>query len=395
MPRFKNILLVAALLVTAGTLAAAQKRKAAPAHVPKPNPALLRDRQKVLTTRPLLMGYCLEDARGLRSIEEFGDQMTVLAPQSFSVEADGVVRGAVSAPLAELAARKKLPVMPLVVNSGFDRKIAATILRSPKLQERTASYLAYLAARENFVGWQIDFERVDVADKARYSAFIRRVAAKLHRDGRILSVAVTPRFSDNFPDNRPVGFRTGEWGAPFDYHALAKSADFLVLMTYDQHTSATPPGPVAGYDWVRAALDYAAPRVPHQKLVLGLPLYGREWVQTPMGLISRSMNSETLGPLLSLPEIQAQWHERWRAPWIEFQQDPDTHTVWFDDLRSYQEKLALVMEYGLRGVAAWRLGFERPDFWQAAAWLRSGHDLSGKEPEEPNPSNSRASDASK
>ena len=256
--------------------------------------------------------------------------------------------------------------------------------------------MAYLAKRENFVGWQIDFERVDAADKTRYVAFIRRVAAKLHRDGRLLSVAVTPRFSDDFPDKRQVEFRTGKWGAPFDYRALASVADFFVLMTYDQHTSWTPPGPVAGYAWVRAAIDYAASRVPHEKLVLGLPLYGREWVQTPFGLISRSMNSETLGPLLSLPEIQAQWHERWRTPWIEFRRDPDTHTVWFDDLRSYQEKLALVREYGLRGVAAWRLGFEQPDFWKATAeWMRTPSEQSAKGVEESGPSNSPTSTASK
>ena len=43
-------------------------------------------------------------------------------------------------------------------------------------------------------------------------------------------------------------------------------------MAYDQHTPLTPPGPVAGYDWVKAALDYAVRRVPRSKLLLGLPL---------------------------------------------------------------------------------------------------------------------------
>ena len=139
MPRFKNIFLAAALLVTSGTLAATKKRRTVPAPAPKPNPALVRDRQKVMGARPLLMGYFIEDLRGLRSIENFGDQMTVLAPQSFTVEADGVVHGAVPPPLAELAARKRLPLMPLVVNSGFDRKVASNILRSATLQERAAS----------------------------------------------------------------------------------------------------------------------------------------------------------------------------------------------------------------------------------------------------------------
>ncbi len=372
MPRFKDICLVAVLVLASGTTLAAPERKPAHARASKPNPALVRDRQKVKDSRPLAICYYIEDSRALQSIENYADQMTVLAPQSFTMDGEGIVRGTVPPSLMELARRKGLPVMPVVVNPRFDRDIASAVLSSPKLQERAASFLAYLARRENFVGWQLDLEHLDPADKARYSAFVRRVAAKLHRDGRLLSVAVTPRFSDDFPDAPASGFRTGEWGAPFDYRRLAESADFIILMAYDQHTSATPPGPVAGYDWVRAALDYAAERVSRHRLVLGIPFYGREWVATPHGLISRSMTFETLRVVLERPGIEVRWHERWRTPWFEYDDEPDTHTVWFDDRRSYEEKLALVREYRLRGFAAWRLGTESPDFWLAAANGRRG-----------------------
>lgn len=362
-PRKSLLLVVAALMVCAQFIAAQQR--ATPKKTSKSSSHGAP--HKVLMKRPLVIGYYVEDSRGLQSVEENAALIQLISPQGFTLEADGVVRGSVPPRLAALAERKRLPLMPLVVNPGFDRNLASNILRNPKLQERTASYLAYLARRGNFAGWQIDLEHIDPADMIHYSAFVKRVAVKLHRDGRILSVAVTPRFSDSFPDNRDVPYRTGEWGAPFDYRALGAAADFVVLMAYDQHTSATPPGPVAGYGWVRAALEYAITRIPPTKLVLGIPLYGREWVETPIGRISRSMNYQTLTPLLERPDIVEQWNELWRAPWVEYREEPDTHTVWFENRRSIEEKLGLVRQYRLRGIAAWRVGLEHPDFWTATA----------------------------
>lgn len=396
MPRSKNILWAVALVLVAGALIAAPDRKAARARASERVHAPARHRQRVVSARPLVVCYYVEDSRGLRSIEENADHITLLSPQSFALDADGIVNGSIPLPVAALAERKQLPLMPLVVNPEFDRETGSKVLRSPALQERAASYLAYLARRGNLVGWQLDLENLDPADKPHYSAFVRRVAAKLHRDGRLLSVAVTPRFSDSFPDDRDVDFRTGKWGAPFDYRALAASADFIVVMAYDQHTSATPPGPVAGYDWVRAAIVYAATRVPPHKLVLGVPLYGREWVETPFGRISRSMNYETLGPLLERPDIEKQWHEAWRTPWVQYRDEPDTHTVWFDNRRSLEEKLNLAREFGLRGIAAWRVGIEGPDFWSSISeWAAAESSRAAGEPHQTRGQHRRSSRSSK
>jgi spore germination protein YaaH len=354
------------VLLAASALVAAEppEVKSAPGRA---NPRLLRERRRILGARPLAMYYSTEDTSGLAAVEKNAALITLLGPQCFRVDSDGIVRGAVPAALAELAQRLELPVMPLLVNPGFDRSIASSLLRDPRKQERAASYLAYLANRENFSGWQLDLEYIDPADKARYSAFVRRVAAKLHRDGRLLSLAVTPRFSDQYPDTRDAEFRTGEWGAPFDLRALGRAVDFIVLMTYDHHGTTTPPGPVAGYEWARAAIEYAARRVPPQKLVMGIPFYSREWVETAHGMLSRSLNFSSLQALLGRPEVQIQWDERWRAPWLQFREGTEVHTVWFDDRRSYQEKLELVRRYRLRGFAAWRLGTEDPEFWDVAS----------------------------
>lgn len=355
-----------ALLLTANLLQAGQMPGAGK-EAGKQAISLSAARQRVMGTRPLAMYYYVDDSRGLKSLSEHAAEVTVVGPACFWVDTEGVVHGEMSRSLAAAAQQARLPVMPLLTNLGFDRPTASAVLRNPKIQERAVTYLAYLAKRDNYVGWQLDLEFIDPADKPLYTRFVQRAAARLHRDGRLLSIAVVPRFSDNFPDTRAVEFRTGEWGAPYDFRAIGQVVDFMVLMTYDHHGSSTPPGPVAGHAWMKQALDYAAHRVPRQKLLLGIPFYGREWVETASGTLSRSLTYGDIRPLLARPGLEVQWDTRWRAPWFQYREGPELHTVWFDDSRSYKEKLQLMREYNLRGFAAWRLGTEDPRFWPVAA----------------------------
>jgi spore germination protein YaaH len=321
-------------------------------------------REQVLNATPLAMLYYSNDSLGLASLEAHAGAMTVLAPQCYGLDHSGTLHGQLPASVLDVTRGAGLPLMPLVTNPKFDRATAHALLHNAKAQERAVESLGELAERDQYVGWQLDFENIDPADKVSYTRFVARVAARLHRDHHLLSVAVVPRFSDTFPDSLTPGFHTSEWGAAYDFHALGREADFLALMAYDQHTPATPPGPVAGYDWVQAALDYAVRRVPSSKLLLGLPLYGREWAATSRGTTSHSLAYKDLGPFLEDPASERHWDDLLRATWFQLREGETQRIAWFDDARSLREKLKLIQLYHLRGYAAWRLGVEDPEFWQ-------------------------------
>ena len=321
-------------------------------------------RARVLGALPLRMFYYFDDTRGFESLQAHASGITVLAPQCFMIDADGFIHGALS-PRALAAARDvKVAVMPLVFNQGFDRPTVTTLLHSKAAQERAVDYMAYLAKRDNVVGFQIDLENIDPADRGLFSQFVSRAAARLHYDGRLLSVAVTPRFSDATPGAHRRGeISTGEWSAAFDYGALSRYADFITLMTYDHSTRTGPPGPIAGYEWVKSALQYAVLRVPRTKLLLGIPLYGREWTANDEGSTSRSLTSKDVRELIERPEVTVQWNAKWRSPWFEYKDGSAIRTVWYEDSRSLKEKISLMRQFQLRGFAAWRLGDEGAEFW--------------------------------
>jgi spore germination protein YaaH len=349
------------------SLAAAQNPAASAKPAGKPVSAMVKARWHVLGAHPLEMYYYSEGPQGIESLEQHAAQMTIIAPQSYSVDEEGFVRGEVPPEILEIAMRAKVAVMPLVVNPGFDRDTASALLHSRRAQQRAVAYLASIAKRNNFVGWQLDLEYIDPEDKSYYTQFARRVAARLHREGRLLSIAVVPRFSDVYPDLDPSReFHSGEWGAPYDFRALGRVVDFMTLMTYDHHSRATPPGPVAGYDWVKAALDYATERVPRQKILLGIPFYGREWTQSGDETSARTLTFEDAQDQMEQLRVESLWDERWRTPWFQYSDDSGMHTGWYEDSKSLEVKLELMREYRLRGFAAWRLGVEDPAFWSLA-----------------------------
>lgn len=366
---FLKIFAVCAALATVAALVCAAQEKVRPAANPRPeNLHLAQMRRRILKARPLAMYYLMSDTRGMESLAEHASQITVVAPQSYWVEKDGVATGDLPSPLKEVAARTRLPVMPLIFNRGFDRGTVTALLHDPEAQRRAVAYMAYHAWRENLVGFQIDIENIDPADRQLFTAFVRAAADRLHQEGRLLSVALVPKFSDQFPrPDLPDHPTMGEWAAAYDYRALGKIADFVTLMTYDHFNRSTPAGPIAGYGWVKKALAYAEERIPPQKLLLGIPLYGREWTEAGDSISSRSLTAEMVHELRRRWRTRTQWDEQWRSPWFQVKRGRTTHTVWFENAESWSQKLNLVRDDRLRGFAAWRLGFEGPEFWSLEA----------------------------
>jgi spore germination protein YaaH len=324
-------------------------------------PALKLMRKQVMAARPLALYYTTGGAFGLNSIEQHASDMTILAPQSYWLDQNGHIQGSIPAPTMDAARQSGLPVMALLYNQDFNRRVATVLLHDRRLQKTVISNLAEIARNEDLLGFQLDLENIDPADINRYSRFVHDAAREFHQDGRMLSVAVVPRFLDSVP---------GQWAAAYDYSALASAADFLTLMAYDNSGRLGQPGPIAGYNWVRNALEYARTHVPTDKLLLGIALYGREWRDDGRSLQARTMPFPETQALLNRLSLTPRWNERHRSPWFEYRTSGTVNRVWYENARSIQEKLRLLDEYRLRGFAAWRLGMEDPRIWSMITAMR-------------------------
>lgn len=326
-----------------------------------PNLALKSMRDRVTAARPLAMYYTSGGTFGLDSIEQHASDMTILAPQCYWLDQNGNVQGGIPATTMDAARQSGLPVMALLYNEDFSRRVASVVLHNRDLQKTIIRKLADIARKEGLLGFQLDLENIDPNDINLYTRFVQDAAKEFHLDGRMLSVAVVPRFLDSVP---------GQWAAAYDYPALAQAVDFMTLMAYDNSGRLGQPGPIAGYNWVRNTLEYARSRVPTDKILLGIALYGREWSDDGHSLQARTMPFPETQALLNRLSLSPRWDEKHRSPWFEYHTSGTVNRVWYENARSIQEKLRLLEEYRLRGFAAWRLGMEDPGIWSMVTALR-------------------------
>lgn len=336
-----------------------------------------------------------DDPESLASLRRHAASLTHVSPTWLRLDAQGCLTGTVQAEVMELCRERGVALVPLVVNEGFKAEVAAAILEDPARRRRAAEELARFAERHGVAGINLDFEGPFGRWRHHYSEFVEELARLLHGTGRQLSVDVVCQTGPPHPVEalgpEPEAASApwvASWAEPYDYAALARAADYLVLMGYDFHARLSEPGPVGPVWWLRRVLEYTLRVVPASKVVLGLPFYGRRWVSAEAMAESewrprdpatyempRSAKEAGFEPAAGLSYTQAAEemakatrsgrHPQEGSPWGAYRrEDGRLVVVHYDDAESLAGKLSLVDEYGLAGCAFWRLGQEDPGIWQ-------------------------------
>uniref|UniRef100_A0A182PFM1 chitinase n=1 Tax=Anopheles epiroticus TaxID=199890 RepID=A0A182PFM1_9DIPT len=170
---------------------------------------------------------------------------------------------------------------------------------------------------------------------------------------------------------------------------ISKSFHFLNVMVYDMHGAWDSycginaplyrgPADTTGKQVqlnVNASIQYwLAQGAPAEKLVLGIPLYGRSFTLANAGntqVGAPAVGGGTPGPYTGEPGVMGYNEfceklqtESWDLRWSEEQQVPyavrNNQWLGYDDLRSVQLKVKFLLEQGLGGAMVWSL--ETDDF---------------------------------
>jgi len=312
----------------------------------------------------LALFYCTNDPSSLQSLENHSSQVSLISPTWFVVGPAGHLRSTLDPALVNRAQAQGIPLMPLLANENFQPQIAHLVLSDPQIQSEVVGKLMDLALVNHLYGVELDFEGVGPADRAAYARFAHRLAVQLHGNHLKLGVAVPAPLASTPPVESkadPAGkpWPLSDQSEGFDYHALGEAADFVSLMTYEQHTGAGNPGPVAGLPWVDACIRKVLEWIPAGKVLLGVPLYYRDW----FGKSVREGGFLEAASLASKWRGRIEYDRREGAPSIKFQDEQGLHTLWFENAKSLRKKVKLVGRYRLLGFSAWRLGLEDPAAW--------------------------------
>ena len=286
--------------------------------------------------------------------------MSSVSPWAFGLDDDANVvplmqagvdqRSASEQRLREAGARL-LPTVANYRDGKWQYPPVAAMLHDQGRLHRHVQALVDLAVGQHWAGVTIDYEELRATDREAFTTFVQALADALHSRGLDLSVDVFAKTTDQGYDER---------NQAQDYAAIGAVADEVRLMTYDYHWSTSAPGPIAPSDWVTSVLDYARSRIPADKILLGVPLYGYDW----SGGVGRPMSWAEIYDLAREQHATVQWDQSSQSPWFTYTDASGAaHQVWFENAYSSDTKFQLARRHGIRGIFLWMFGREDALIW--------------------------------
>src|SRR5215472_8050963 len=189
----------------------------------------------------VLLLYLVNRPDSIASFRQHADKVSIVAPQTFYMDAQGFIQGEAPAEVLRIAREKRVAVMPLVVNRGFKQPLMHTLLDSPESRARAIRYLVYYALRDGYLGFQFDYENIHYTYRDKFTVFFGEAAREFHKHGLELSAAVVGRQNDSRNSNSPGGY--DNWSGIYDYSSIGKVADYISVMAYAEHGNTSDPGP--------------------------------------------------------------------------------------------------------------------------------------------------------
>lgn len=317
---------------------------------------------------------------GVASVDSFmshKDKIDIIEPTWYQIDQDGLVTGEPQPKVLRAAKDAHISVVPLFAIFDHDKIHALT--NDQKAQDEMNKAFVRECKEHGYDGVNLDIEDVMWTDRDALSALVKKTADVLHKEHLQVQIDVVPNAPGHAGETAYSKWIFEEWRLGYDLKALAESVDLLCLMTYDEHTHWTTPGPVGGWLWTKENLDYALKVVPKEKLSLGIAIYGYHWYTGDPGLNEKVKKPNVTSDFISGPglallqktyDAKVQWDEIDHTPWFWFYRDHMREYVYYTDKRAFADRYQLAKENGIQGICSWDLGDEVPEVWDAVPGKR-------------------------
>ena len=273
--------------------------------------------------------------------------------------------------------RREHPGLKLYISIagyGYDRPYQA-IVQSPEMIAKFVGSCVGFMKINGFDGIDLDWEYPKPAQKGAFTALLTEFRNQLDalglENGRRLGLTIAA----------PAGSQVRSYDLP----AIAPLLDGINLMAYDYYGTWIP---VTGFnaplfvprdDPQKLSVDvsvqvYLSAGVPPEKLILGIPFYGRGWADVspandglfqPYGGPAQGALAKGTFDYRELREkyidvYPRHWEEMAQAAWLY---DPVSRTmISYDDPQIVGLKATYARQHGLGGVMIWQIAGDDPDF---------------------------------
>ncbi len=297
-------------------------------------------------------------------VKNTNNSVNIISPNYFDLDENGSLKitNKLQSSFIKEMHKEGIKVVPFLSNH-WDRSIGQKALSN---KEKLVNDIVKAIEKYDLDGVNVDIENLSHTDKDDHTAFIKLLREKLPK-GKQVSVAVAAN---------PKNLQTG-WHGSYDYKELARYSDYLMLMAYDESWEGSNAGPVASISFVEKSIQSILSQgVSKDKIVLGIPFYGRIWksdgtfkgrgvsnnkidelIKKYNGTVSFDSNSQSPKATITIPKGEK------ITVGYNTTLDAGNYTIWFENEKSIKEKLKLVQKYDLKGTGSWSIGQESKDTW--------------------------------
>ncbi len=291
-----------------------------------------------------------EAADNLESLISATKGVNVISPTWFSItDVSGAISSLATEKYVIKAQELGLEVWALV--NDFNTEVNMKELLSYTSRRDTLSNsLLEMALEYKLNGINIDFEKIPTEAGEDYIQFLRELSVKCRNNGIVLSV-------DSYVPSAYTEY--------YDREEQGKIVDYLVVMAYDEHYAGSEvAGPVSSIGFVTDAVNNILTMVPKEKTIIAIPFYTRVWKESLDGEVSSETYSMTPAAELIVNQgVEAKWDDAYGCYYIEYEKDGATYRMWQEEDTSIEEKMKVIYNADVAGVAEWKLGLEKESIW--------------------------------
>jgi len=350
---------------------------------------------------------------GVESVIDNMDDIDILYPFVYEIAGGGDIvtkvdlDSGVWEDLLDEADDQRVEVIPTI--AWFDGEGIHAVLSDRRARNNLIDDIEDLVDDNNYDGINIDFENKWAETIDDYSRFLKDLNRALGRDTLTCTVEARMRPEHRWRDV-PDKIEYAN-----DYEAINEHCDVVELMTYDQQRAdlyfndkrkGLPYNPVADIDWVEHVLEFALEDIDADKILLGIPTYGRaydvtvasEWYKgyTPVASVDHSRAVVLANDIYNVPIGRTDGGEAVityfpeDSVWKVLDQLPTpegtpkgyeaaakallvatianieipVRMLTWGDAKAAKDKLDLAEEYDLKGTVFFKFdGEEDPDIW--------------------------------
>ena len=237
--------------------------------------------------------------------------------------------------------QRKTALITTYFGSRFHPEIVRGLGNNPQVAAQTAGNIATLVDSGDYRGVVIDFEGMTPRDLDQLVTVTKAVADSVRAHGVSTVVIAVP----------------GGDTAAYPAALLLQSADYIMPVLYDQHWSASSPGPIAAPDWVARNLGTRVAEVGAGRIVAAFPVYGYRWRRSAETEVISYADARRLTTTTNTPLTRDHASSTLHAI------SPEGWEVWVADGALLSQLVREARQLGVTTFALWRLGLEDPGIW--------------------------------